>query len=137
MSKSKKPLPEQIPDQVVEEVEQQEEETLRTDPLAGLSSILGDGSQRPSRTSLEEVVEQILAYWGGPAQLARAFYEQYHVAKPGSMIRGRALEKVLELMKVYQQMYGQGDDVDELSEDDIKAELKRILGEMQADGGAH
>jgi hypothetical protein len=85
-----------------------------------------------SRTTLEEVVEQILAYWGGPAELARAFYEQYQVAKPGSMIRGRALEKVLELMKVYQQMYGGTDEIDDMDEGEARAELKRVIAELQA-----
>jgi allophanate hydrolase subunit 1 len=67
--------------------------------------------------------------------LARAFYEQYHVAKPGTMIRERALEKVLELVKTYRQLYGDDDDVEHLDEGEARAELKELLRELQAEHG--
>lgn len=112
-----------------------QEELTKDSPAYVIGNLVDKRAARKQGITLQEVVEQIMACWGGPAELAKAFYDQYRVAKPGSMIRGRALERMLELIKVYQQLYGHRDDVDEMDEQEARAELKQLLGELNGSTG--
>jgi len=133
-SASAQQLPSQLPDSIeldLQESQSQDKQTeIATNPTSAMETMLDRQSHRKQGVTLQEVVEQIMACWGGPAELARAFYDQYTVAKPGSMIRGRALEKMLELVRVYQQLYGKTDDIDDLDEAEARAELKTLMREI-------
>jgi hypothetical protein len=121
--------------QMQEDLEKREQANLEQSPVDALSFLADRNRRSKIGTSLQEIIDQILVCWGGPGELAKAFYDQYRVARPGSMMRSRALEKMLELIKVYQQLYGNQDEVEEMDEQEARAELRSLMQELHSAGG--
>lgn len=77
-----------------------------------------------------ELVSHFMALAGGPQVLAKMMLEEFVNARPGSAIRQRLLDSVLRMMTVASSQVGQSEEIDLIADDDLEAELQRLLKEM-------
>jgi hypothetical protein len=80
--------------------------------------------------AMVELVSHFMALAGGPQVLAKMMLEEFVNARPGSAIRQRLLDSVLRMMTVASSQVGQSEEIDLIADDDLEAELQRLLKEM-------
>lgn len=80
--------------------------------------------------AMVELVSHFMALAGGPQVLAKMMLEEFVNARPGSAIRQRLLDSVLRMMTVASSQVGQSEEIELIADDDLEAELQRLLKEM-------
>ncbi len=98
-------------------------------PARVMRAIQDAGVQVPQ---VAELVSHFVAAAGGPRAMAKMMMQEYLHAKPGSIIRQRLLDSVLRLMNFANQQIQTVDEIDLLSEDDLKVQLEELVGEIDA-----
>jgi hypothetical protein len=82
------------------------------------------------RASLDQMVEyfsELLKPWGGPKGFARHWKIVFDSAKKGSPTQLRALEKIVDVMKMIHDLAPAQTDVDEMSEEELKIEAAQLI----------
>ena len=93
------------------------------------TEILKKISKKASRPLVvSELLEQLMAIWGGPQQFATAFHTEFSKAPMGGMIRARMLSDVFSLFRI-QTMSQKGDvnSVEDMTDADLNAVLKDAI----------
>jgi len=80
--------------------------------------------------AMVELVSHFMALAGGPQVLAKMMLEEFVNARPGSAIRQRLLDSVLRMMTIASSQVGHSEEIDLIADDDLEAELQRLLKEM-------
>jgi hypothetical protein len=93
-------------------------------PLPELGELI---HARRSVPTLEDIIQRIVEKFGGSSEFADMFFNTFMDAKKGTMIRSRMLEKVLDLMKVNAQLFPSGDNLEDMSEDELKAAMASVM----------
>jgi hypothetical protein len=78
--------------------------------------------------ALTELVENIVAEWGGAERLAQDLRETYNQAPVGTSTRARILERVFDLVRINADLFGEQDEWDSMEPDEI---IDFIASEMR------
>jgi len=75
--------------------------------------------------AIDDMIAKIIGRFGSTDAFADAFYECFKQSKVGSLTRTRMIEKVLDMIRIHAQLYNTTDDLEDVSE----AELRQIFAE--------
>lgn len=110
-----------------EELEASQEKYRTLDDLAG---VIKDGGAIPA---LDELVEALIAQWGGPDRFVESMHEVFINAKPGSLIQAKIMTEVWKLVQMRAQVTSQMQATyDHLTETQAEALLSQTLKEVTA-----
>lgn len=77
---------------------------------------------------VSELLEQLMAVWGGPQQFAAAFHTEFSRANAGSMTRARMLSDVFRLFQAHTAMQkGPTNTVEGMTDEELKAVLREMF----------
>ena len=86
-------------------------------------------TKRPaSSLVVSELLEQIMAVWGGPQQFAAAFHTEFSNASKGGVVRARMLSDIFRLFQAHTaSQKGPVNAIEGMTDEELKAALKELL----------
>lgn len=81
---------------------------------------------------LKELVEHIIAEWGGPKDFAASFFKEFKDAKSGP-VRAKMMGTVVDLIKVLAATGDVTQDLEILNEQDLKTYTMALIGAERAE----
>lgn len=85
-----------------------------------------------SDPQLAELVSHFFSIAGGPRQVARMLWDEYQVAKAGSLIRNRILDMILRVTRYANEKAPPVNDLGMLSEKDLDQEIESLISQLPA-----
>ncbi len=85
-------------------------------------------SQIPKDATMDELVQDIVEAFGGTRAYAKTLFIEFNTMQPGSTGRQRILQQVGDLVSRMSSISrNTSSDTSELTEDDLKAQLKSLM----------
>lgn len=93
------------------------------------AEILKKVGRKPTQSLVvSELLEQLMAVWGGPQQFAAAFFTEFRNANSGGVVRARMLSDVFRLFQAHTAAQkGPANAVEGMSDEELTDALKDML----------
>lgn len=86
------------------------------------------GRKGSSPLVVSELLEQLMAVWGGPQQFATAFHTEFSKANAGGVVRARMLSDIFRLFQAHTALQkGPTNSIENMTDEDLKAALHDLL----------
>ena len=104
---------------------------MKESKIAKTEKILKQVAYTPSKSLVvAELLEQLMAVWGGPSKFANAFFTEFCGGKPGGIVRARMLSDVFRLFVSHTSaLKGNTTSVEALSDEELRQAVQELTHE--------
>ena len=101
---------------------------MTTKKMEQTREIFDEIKKHPARSLVvSELLEHLMAVWGGPAKFATGMFTEYSNGKIGGFTRARLLSDVIRLFVINtQSLKGSSTTVEGLSDEELKTAIKEL-----------